>query len=60
VNVIIGCKVYEGQELEIIENNLFLDKTHIGKVEEPIFRATTIRGQVYMSNWKVIDGGENV
>lgn len=60
MNVIVNGNVHEGEKLEMIEDHLFLDGTDIGKVDSNKFQARTIKGEVYMAQWEILEGGVNV
>jgi hypothetical protein len=60
MEIIFDGKTYECEKMQIIENHLFLDNTDVGRCEDPKFRAATIDGKVYMTQWQTINGGANV
>ena len=60
MNVIVNGNVHEGTKLEMVEDHLFLDGKDIGAVDSNQFQARTIKGEVYLAQWDVINGGVNV
>lgn len=60
MNVIFENVTYTGTKLMLKDGHLFLDDRDLGECDNPKFRASTIDGKVYMSQWDVIDGGANV
>jgi len=61
MNVIINGNVFEGTKLYTGDNDhLFLDDQDLGELDDTEFQVRTIRGEVYLAQWKVVNGGVNV